>query len=69
MMLAKVKWYNKIKGYGYLIVDGIDSDVMVHQSAIEMEGFRFLKPNQPVILTGVIETANGLRAEGVKITL
>ena len=69
MMLAKVKWYNKIKGYGYLIVDGFDSDVMVHQSAIQMEGFRFLKPNQPVIVTGILMTDNGLRAEGVKVSL
>ena len=69
MQLAKVKWYNKTKGYGYLRVDGIDEDVMVHQSVIKMEGFRHLKPNQPVIVNGLEKVANGLRAVEVIVSL
>lgn len=36
-----VKWFNSEKGYGFIAAEP-GSDVFVHHSAIEMDGFRTL---------------------------
>ena len=46
-MLGKVKWYSAEKGYGFIErEDG--SDVFVHYSAIQDEGFKSLTEGQNV---------------------
>jgi CspA family cold shock protein len=42
-----VKWFNGEKGYGFIAVDG-GSDVFVHYSAIEMDGYKSLEEGQRV---------------------
>ena len=42
-----VKWFNGEKGYGFIAVDG-GSDVFVHYSAIEMDGYKTLEEGQRV---------------------
>ena len=48
MTSAIVKWFNAKKGYGFLVVEGIDQDVFVHYSVIEGEGFRTLSQGERV---------------------
>lgn len=43
-----VKWFNNTKGYGFINVDGTDSDVFVHYSAIVGTGFRTLEEGDRV---------------------
>lgn len=43
-----VKWFNNAKGYGFVVADGSDQDLFAHYSAIQMEGFKSLRPDQPV---------------------
>ncbi len=45
--VGTVKWFNGSKGYGFISREGA-SDVFVHYSAIEMEGFKTLEEGQRV---------------------
>ena len=44
---GRVKWFNNAKGYGFIERDG-GSDVFVHFSAVQGNGFRTLEEGQAV---------------------
>ena len=48
MAQGTVKWFNGEKGFGFITPDGGDSDVFVHFSAIQADGYRSLDENQRV---------------------
>jgi CspA family cold shock protein len=58
-----VKWFNDSKGFGFIEQEG-GSDVFVHHSAIQAEGFKSLKEGQSVTME-VTEGQKGLQAENV----
>ncbi len=47
MARGLVKWFNDQKGYGFITAEG-QSDVFVHFSAIEGNGFRTLREGEQV---------------------
>jgi CspA family cold shock protein len=60
-----VKWFNAVKGYGFIGRDEGD-DVFVHFSAINMDGYRKLEAGQQVEFS--IETSDkGLQAANVEV--
>jgi CspA family cold shock protein len=49
MATGVVKWFNNDKGYGFVMMDDEGgSEVFVHHSAIDMQGFKTLKHGQRV---------------------
>ena len=48
MEKGKVKWFNNARGYGFINVDNIPGDILVHHSVIQGNGFKTLYENQDV---------------------
>lgn len=47
MAKGKVKWFNNKKGYGFITTEA-GTDVFVHHTAIQSEGYRTLDEGQEV---------------------
>ncbi|KAF8366800.1 lin-28 [Pristionchus pacificus] len=41
--LGACKWFNVLKGFGFLLQDGSGEEIFVHQSELQMKGFRSLE--------------------------
>ena len=61
---GKVKWFNASKGYGFLERPDGESDIFVHYSAIQGDGFRSLEEGEAVEFS-IAKTDKGLQAEDV----
>lgn len=59
-----VKWFNDQKGFGFLQVDG-GKDVFVHQTAIQMNGFRTLVEGEKVEFN-IVDGPKGPAAANVR---
>ncbi len=60
-----VKWFNETKGYGFISRDD-GTDIFVHYSAIEGQGFRSLRQGQRVEFE-IASSPRGPRAEKVRV--
>ena len=63
MSKGKVKWFDKKKGYGFIIAD-TGEELFVHYSVINEEGFKNLEDGEGVEFD-VEKDAKGLRAKNV----
>ena len=50
---GKVKWFNAVKGYGFLALDSDNSDAFLHVTTLRQSGHEDLKPGATVICAGV----------------
>ncbi len=65
MSTGTVKWFNSMKGYGFIQSDDGGRDVFVHISALEQAGMRTLNEGQKISYE--IETEHGrTKAANVK---
>ncbi|BAU29422.1 putative cold-shock DNA-binding protein [Aneurinibacillus soli] len=62
-MTGTVKWFNAEKGFGFIEVEG-GSDVFVHFSAIQQDGYKSLEEGQTVEFE-IVEGARGPQAANV----
>jgi CspA family cold shock protein len=64
-IVGKVKWFNASKGYGFIERQG-GSDVFVHYTAIQTDGYRTLQEGQQVEFS-IEQGPKGLQAAQVTI--
>ena len=64
MRKGTVKWFNDAKGYGFIAPTDGGSDVFVHFTSIQTEGFRSLSEGQAVVFE-VIQGPKGPQASNV----
>ena len=62
-----VKWFNNAKGYGFIhaLEEGL-SDIFVHYSAIEGEGYKTLREGDPVQFE-LVDGPKGLTAKNIRL--
>ena len=65
MAQGTVKWFNAEKGYGFISRDG-GSDLFVHYSAIQGNGYRTLEEGQAVEFE-VTQGPKGDQAQDVRL--
>ena len=64
MAQGTVKWFNAEKGFGFIAQDG-GNDVFVHQSEVDVRGFRTLDEGQRVEFQ-IRQGNKGEQATGVR---
>ena len=65
-MKGKVKWFNAEKGFGFIEREG-GSDVFVHYSAIQSDGFKTLDEGQEVEFDEIVGARGPQAANVIKL--
>lgn len=59
MIMGTVKFYNDMKGFGFIQPDNGDKDVFVHATALERAGMRGLVEGQKVFFDSTADSRSG----------
>ena len=65
-MQGIVKWFNSVKGFGFITPEGGGADIFVHYSQIQAEGYRNLKEGQKVSFE-LVDAGKGPSANNVQV--
>lgn len=65
-MKGKVKWYNRVKGYGFIIPEDGSAEVFVHHSAIQAKGKDKVLVDGQAVEFEVTQGSKGPAAANVK---
>ena len=68
MRKGTVKWFNPTKGYGFITDETDNSEVFVHFSGINSEGYKTLEDGQKVTFE-ITEGNRGLQAVNVTVVV
>ncbi len=64
-MKSRVKWFNDIKGYGFIENNQLD-DIFVHYSQVNKEGYKSLSSGD-IVQFDLITTDKGYQAKNVSL--
>jgi CspA family cold shock protein len=64
MATGTVKWFNPLKGFGFIQPDDGSRDVFVHVSAVERAGMQDLKEGQKLVFDIVADKRTGKSSAG-----
>ena len=64
--MGTVKWYNAVKGFGFIVRDAGGQDVFVHVSALDRAGITGLNEGRRVFV-GVAEGQKGPEAVSIQL--
>lgn len=67
MTVGTVKWFNPVKGYGFIQPDDGDKDAFVHISAVEAAGLDGLREGQKVEFELVSDDRGRTSAENLSL--
>jgi CspA family cold shock protein len=66
MPKGKVKWFNDVKGYGFITSEENRSEIYVHHSEIKLNGYKTLKAGEEVEFE-MADGPEGLKAKNVVV--
>lgn len=66
MLRGKVKWFNSVKGYGFILPDDGGKDIFVHITEIEKSGVRRLNEGQ-IIGYDIYDDKGRVAAGNIKV--
>ena len=69
MYKGTVKWFNAEKGYGFITDEANGSDLFVHFSAINAEGYKTLTEGQNVSFDVEQDPKNADKLRAVNVTV
>ncbi len=64
MIIGKVKWFDRKKGYGFISTNDSEEDIFVHYSSINGDGFKALLEGEDVQFE-LKDGPKGLQAQNV----
>ena len=64
MPKGRVKWFNDLKGYGFITLLEDNNDIYVHHTEIRGNGYRTLRVGEEVELD-ITKSPEGLKASNV----
>lgn len=64
LLVGKVKWFDRKKGYGFISSEEADGDIFVHYTSISGDGFRSLTEGDDVQFE-LTQGPKGLLAQNV----
>ena len=66
MAIGTLKFFNSVKGFGFIVPDDGGKDVFVHKTSVELAGIKNLSVGQRLSFEAVIDAKGAVQASGIK---
>ena len=66
MAIGTLKFFNAVKGFGFIVPDDGGKDVFVHKTSVELAGIKNLSVGQRLSFEAVTDAKGAVQASGIK---